>query len=98
MALALAARGAPFVLDRRDEMLRMLRGEDFLGIVPDDIALGYNHGDFPEEDRIHSFVHLRMIEDVCGSLPDSVVWYPLEELRPRTSGSSGSDGEAILSG
>ena len=30
--------------------------------------------------------------------PDSVVWYPLEELRPRTSGSSGSDGAAILSG
>ncbi len=83
MALALSEHGAPFVLEWRQEMLRMLAGDDLLGIVPEDIPLGYNHGEFPEEDRIHSFVHLSMIEDACGSLADSVVWYPLGELRKR---------------
>jgi hypothetical protein len=83
MAIALSERAVPFVLEQRQEMLRMLTGEDFLGIVPADVPLGYNRGDFPEEDRIYSFVHLYMIEDACGSLPDSIVWYPLKKLRIR---------------
>ena len=83
MAIALSERAVPFVLEQRQEMLRMLSGEDFLGIVPADVPLGYNHGDFPREDRIYSFVHLDMIEDACGSLPESIVWYPLAKLRKR---------------
>jgi hypothetical protein len=82
MSVALAERGLPVVLDRREEMLRMLTGEDFVGIVPDDLSLGYNHGDFPAEDRIHSFLHLYMIEEVCDPLPEGIFWYPLEKLEP----------------
>ena len=82
LLIALDDRGVSFVLERREEMLSMLRGEDLLGIVPEDIPLGYNHGDFPEEDKIHSFIHLTVIEETCGSLPDSIAWYPLETLSP----------------
>jgi hypothetical protein len=80
--------GAPFGLYQKEEMLRMLAGMDFVGIVPDDIPLGYNHSEFPAEDRIHSFVHLWMVEEACGALPDRVFWYPLEELvvNPGTDG------------
>jgi len=89
MALALRQAGVPFVLSHKEEMLRMLAGEDFVGIVPDDVSIGYNHGEFPEEDRIHSFVHHWMIVEACGSVPDGVFWYPLDELvvNPRSDGS-----------
>ncbi len=80
MAIALFERGVPFVLGHHEEMLRMLTGEDQVGIVPGDIPVGYNHGDFPAEDRIHSFVHLEEIEDACGSFPDGIVWYPMTRL------------------
>jgi hypothetical protein len=85
MAIALDESGVPFVLERREEMLSMLRGEDLLGIVPEDIPLGYNHSDFPEEDKIHSFIRLAVIEETCGSLPDSIAWYPLKKLSPASS-------------
>ncbi|MCP4659746.1 MAG: hypothetical protein GY856_30455, partial [bacterium] len=49
------------------------------------IPVGYNHGDFPEEDRIHSFIHLAVIEETCGSLPDGIAWYSLAELSLRST-------------
>jgi hypothetical protein len=82
MAIALSEHGVPFMLEFPEEMLRMLSGEDFLGIVPEDVPVGYNHGDFPKEDRIHSFIHLYVIEDTCELLPGSITWYPLDELVP----------------
>ncbi|MCP4661812.1 MAG: hypothetical protein GY856_40940 [bacterium] len=85
MAIALDEHGVPFVLQHREEMLHMLRGEDLVGIVPADIPVGYNHGDFPEEDRIHSFIHLAVIEETCGSLPEGIAWYPLEKMSLRSA-------------
>lgn len=68
MAIALFERGVPFVLAYKDEMRRMLKGEDFVGIVPDDIGLGYNHQEFPKEDRIYSFAHLWMVRKLNEEL------------------------------
>ncbi len=90
MAIALSEHGVAFMLEFPEEMLRMLSGEDFLGIVPEDIPVGYNHGDFPKEDHIHSYLHLYVIEDTCESLPGSITWYPLDELVP--SGDPGGPG------
>ncbi len=85
MAVALFERDVPFTLEYKEEMLRMVTGEDLLGIVPGDIPLGYNHGSFPKQDRIHSFIHLDIIEEVCEPVPDSITWYPLERLEPARS-------------
>jgi hypothetical protein len=82
MALALHHSGAPLLLQDKEEMLRMLTATDFIGIVPDDVPVGYNHCSFPRKDRIFDFAHLRQIEDVCGSVPDCIHWYALEGLRP----------------
>lgn len=83
MALALRRAGRPCVVVQKEEMLRMLAGVDLVGIVPDDTGLGYNHLEFPKEDRVYSFVHLWMIEEACDSVPESIFWYALEELHPR---------------
>ncbi len=82
MALALHRGGAPLVIQDKEEMLRMLTGIDFIGIVPDDEHVGYNHSSFPREDRIFDFAHLWEVEAVCGAVPDSIHWYPLDEIRP----------------
>jgi hypothetical protein len=80
MAIALFERGVPFVLADKDEMQRMLNGEDFVGIVPDDIGLGYNHQEFPKEDRIYSFAHLWMVRELNESLISKISWYPILKL------------------
>ena len=80
MALALRQVGADFELRHKEEMLRMLAAEDFVGIVPDDISIGYNQNEFPAVDRIHGFAPLWAIIEACGSVPASVHWYPLVEL------------------
>ena len=58
----------------------MITGADFIGIVPRDCGLGYNHPDFPKEDRIYDFAHLWTLEDLCGGMPEGVFWYPLKEV------------------
>lgn len=79
MALALFRAGAPLCLPHKEEMLRMITGADFIGIVPRDCGLGYNQADFPREDRIYDFAHLWTLEDLCGGMPEGVCWYPLKE-------------------
>ena len=79
MAVALHERGVPFILGHKDEMLRMLKGEDYVGIVPDDMTVGYNHEDFPEADRIYSFAHLWALDELDPELVGQVEWYPLPE-------------------
>jgi hypothetical protein len=76
MAIALFERGVPFVLAMKEEMLQMLTGRDFVGIVPDDVGLGYNHEEFPAEDRVYSFAHLWMVEDLDKGLVEKILWYP----------------------
>ncbi len=80
MAIALFERGVPFVLTYKDEMQRMLEGEDFVGIVPDDIGLGYDHKEFPKEDKVYSFAHLWMIREIDEGLVSKINWYPFPKL------------------
>lgn len=60
----------------------MLTGTDFIGIVPDDVPVGYNRGSFPGEDRIFDVARLWQIEEARGSVPECIYWYALEELCP----------------
>jgi hypothetical protein len=80
MAIALFEHQVPFVLAMKNEMLEMIMGEDFVGIVPDDIGLGYNHEDFPDHDRVYSFAHLWMIKELGGDLVKKIRWYPIPRL------------------
>ena len=58
----------------------MLKGEDFIGIVLDDIDFGYNRQEFPKEDRIYSFAHLWMIREINEGLVSKISWYPFPKL------------------
>jgi hypothetical protein len=83
MAIALSERDVPFVLANAEEMLRMLSGEDFLGIVPEDRPLGYNASDFPPDAGVFSFACLRDLQEVAPSVLPRIEWYPVETLLPR---------------
>lgn len=85
MALALHARGVPFDLYKKEAMLSMLNGSDFVGIVPDDFSLGSNRRDFPAEDNISSYAHLWMINDFHPTLINKIIWYPIPKLMLRTT-------------
>ena len=80
MAIALFEHSVPFVLADKNEMRRMLTGEDFVGIVPDDIGLGYNQQEFPKENRIYSFAHLWMVRELNEGLVSKTRWYPIPKL------------------
>ncbi|MHB8279641.1 MAG: hypothetical protein ACYDIA_18595, partial [Candidatus Humimicrobiaceae bacterium] len=58
MALALYINNISFVLEKAEEILRMIKGIDFIGIVPETIIPRYCHGFFPDEDRINDFMNL----------------------------------------
>jgi hypothetical protein len=80
MALALYQRDIPFALAMKEEMLMMLLGEDFVGIVPDDIILGYNHDSFPLNDQVFSFTYLWTLEELDARIADKISWYPIVRL------------------
>jgi len=58
MATALYRHGIPFHLRDGKEILDMVRGRDFIGIVPDHITPRYCQCLFPKEDRIIDFMNL----------------------------------------
>lgn len=76
MALALYERNIPFILADAEEILRMVTGIDFIGIVPDYIFPRYCHSLFPKEERIIDFMNLdREYEDQIVSVAS---WYPVK--------------------
>jgi hypothetical protein len=75
MAVALFIKGIPFVMPAVHDILRMLRGEDFVGIVPAGVDPRYSHHHFPAEDEI--------VEVICpdgefrGAVEARAQWYPV---------------------
>lgn len=58
MAVALHTHDIPFILHEGEEILAMVTGKDFIGIVPDHVFPRYCHGLFPKKDRIIDFMNL----------------------------------------
>ncbi|MHB1336023.1 MAG: hypothetical protein ACYCXQ_08680 [Candidatus Humimicrobiaceae bacterium] len=79
MALALYMDNIPFVLEKAEEILRMIKGIDFIGIVPEKVIPRYCHGFFPDEDRIIDFMNLgfERVEEII----EKSYWYPIKEVR-----------------
>jgi len=80
MAVAFYENKIPFELRDADEIVRMVTGEDFIGIVPDTVFPRYCHSLFPEEDRIIDFMNLDSDKEIVPSVVGKAQWYPLERI------------------
>jgi len=78
MAVALYDNGVPFELSDAENILRMVTGNDFIGIVPDNILPRYCHGLFPKEDQIIDFMNLEYDKNKTSKIAGKTHWYPLE--------------------
>jgi len=76
-ALALYNNQVPFVLQRANEIYKMISGIDFIGLVPQEVFPRYCHSLFPKEnEQIIDFMNLEWEEaDKIISLAE---WYPIE--------------------
>lgn len=79
MATALYRHGIPFHLRDGKEILDMVRGRDFIGIVPDHIVPRYCQSFFPKEDRIIDFMNLPF--DFRDQIIQYGSWYPPDEIQ-----------------
>lgn len=79
MAIAFYLNNIPFILEKAEEIYRMITGIDFIGIVPETIIPRYCHGFFPDEDRITDFMNLGFenVEEII----EKSYWYPIKEVR-----------------
>jgi hypothetical protein len=80
MAVALYENQIPFELQDADEIVRMVTGEDFIGIVPDTIFPRYCHSYFPREDRIIDFMNLGSDKEIFPAVVEKAQWYPQERI------------------
>ena len=80
MAVSLFEKGIPFFLDDAEEILRMVQGIDFIGIVPEDVTPRYCHGLFPKEDRIIDFLNPWTDTELAGFVTKQAEWYPIDRL------------------
>jgi hypothetical protein len=82
MAIALFENDVPFVLYKSDAMLRMLKGSDYLGIVPENVTPRYCHDMFPAEEQINDFINPWHDPELASVVKEKAIWYPIEELHP----------------
>ena len=80
MAVSLFEKGIPFLLDDAEEILRMVKGIDFIGIVPEDVTPRYCHGLFPKEDRIIDFLNPWTDTELAEFVTKQAEWYPTDRL------------------
>jgi hypothetical protein len=81
MAVALHGCDVPIVVVNGPDLLRMVRGEDFVGIVPTHVLPRYCHGFFPAQDRVNDFIHLDSLGDAEEAASQLVDWYPISLLK-----------------
>ena len=77
-ALALHRNRVPFDLRDAREILTMVRGKDYIGIVPENVKPRYCHSLFPKEDKIIDFMNLE--GENKNALIAVTYWYPLEPI------------------
>lgn len=86
MAVALYQQNIPFILFKKEAMLRMVEGDDCIGIVPYNCTPKYCHSEFPEEDKIEDFMNLPFEEEDAKAMLSAVAWYPMPTLKKHTKG------------
>lgn len=80
MALALHENKIPFELSDSEQILDMVSGNDFIGIVPDNIVPRYCHNLFPQKDRITDFMNLNFEKELESKIIEKTQWYPLDKI------------------
>ncbi len=80
MALALYENKIPFELSDAEQILDMVSGNDFIGIVPDNIVPRYCHSLFPQKDRIIDFMNLNFEKELESKIIEKTQWYPLDNI------------------
>lgn len=80
MAIALSENDIPFVLANAQELLQMLKGADYCGIVPKEMTPKYCHSCFPDEDKIIDFINPWHDDEVAEVITKYAAWYPLDRL------------------
>jgi len=79
MAIALYKNHIPFTLRDAEEILRMISGTDYIGIVPKTIFPRYCSSHFPSEDKIIDFMNLGY--EKKKDIIEKAIWYPIREIR-----------------
>ena len=79
MSLALFRNRIPFTLFEAERIIRMIKGIDYIGIVPDYIFPVYCGSSFPEKENIHDFMNLGY--EKKEKIIERAYWYPLEPIR-----------------
>lgn len=78
-AIALYKHNIPFKLWDAKEILAMVFGTDYIGIVPEGVMPVYCHSYFPKEDCIVDFMNLPM--EKREMVINAAYWYQNEEVR-----------------
>lgn len=78
--LALTEQGYPVSLSDGKEILAMLKGEDYIGIVPQGVFPRYCDSFFPGE-KMLTFMNLP--HEKTGQVIQSAYWYPIERVQLR---------------
>lgn len=78
-AIALYKHNIPFKLWDAKEILAMVSGTDYIGIVPEGVMPVYCHSYFPKEDCIVDFMNLPM--EKREIIINAAYWYQNEEVR-----------------
>lgn len=82
MAVSLHEQGIPVHVVQGEDLLRMVRGEDNLGIVPDGVSPRYASSLFPDEDRVLQCVEFWSLEPYAEALLPCIEWYPVKSSVP----------------
>jgi hypothetical protein len=80
MAVALYENRIPFELRDAQEIVRMVTGTDYIGIVPDTIFPRYCHSLFPKENHIIDFMNLGSEQEIVPAIVEKTQWYPLANI------------------
>jgi hypothetical protein len=78
-AIALYKQNIPFKLWNAKEILAMVSGTDYIGIVPEGITPVYCHSYFPKEDCIVDFMNLPT--ESKDEVIAAAYWYPVDEVK-----------------
>lgn len=80
MTVTLYDNGVPFELSDAENILLMVTGNDYIGIVPKYIFPRYCHGLFPKEDHIIDFMNQEYDKDKTSKIVGKTHWSPLDRI------------------
>ena len=79
IALALNKEGLPLEVSEASKVIRMLRGDDWLGITPYDSFPAYCRGMFEDYDVLDC---TRYSDELIERVADKIEWYPVNTFYP----------------